>query len=177
MLKIPHPPLHFLALWHWKFSNVFKGSLHFFFIFCNQLEFHKAQMVTPFTILSLIYSAHFGRSRLVNWMMRFQFSYKHFLQLFKRCKSYVCNAGSQSLSVDFFRRCWYQFLDGRFHGWSVLLVITDHRTQILYSTDISMILFELDLKLGSRVVETGTGSGSLSHSICQSIGAEGQFLQ
>ena len=51
----------------------------------------------------------------------------------------------------------------------------NHRTQILYSTDISMILFELDLKVGSRVVETGTGSGSLSHSICQSIGPEGHL--
>ena len=36
-----------------------------FFIFCNQLEFHKAQSVPRFTILSLRYSADFGRSRLV----------------------------------------------------------------------------------------------------------------
>ena len=37
----------------------------FFFIFCYQLEFHKTQRVPPFTILSLRYSADFGRSRLV----------------------------------------------------------------------------------------------------------------
>ena len=37
----------------------------FFFIFCHQLEFHKTQRVPPFTILSLRYSADFGRSRLV----------------------------------------------------------------------------------------------------------------
>ena len=36
-----------------------------FFIFCHQLEFHKTQRVPPFTILSLRYSADFGRSRLV----------------------------------------------------------------------------------------------------------------
>ena len=36
-----------------------------FFIFCNQLEFHKARRVPLFTILSLRYGADFGRSRLV----------------------------------------------------------------------------------------------------------------
>lgn len=30
-----------------------------------------------------------------------------------------------------------------------------HRTQILYSTDISMIIFQLDLKPGSVVIEAG----------------------
>ena len=31
-----------------KFFHVPKGSLHFFFIFCSQLEFHKARRVPPF---------------------------------------------------------------------------------------------------------------------------------
>ena len=39
------------------------------FILCNQLEFHKAQRVPPFTILSLRYSADFGRSRLVHLLL------------------------------------------------------------------------------------------------------------
>ena len=42
----------------------------FFFIFCHQLEFHKTQRVPPFTILSLRYSADFGRSRLVKLIER-----------------------------------------------------------------------------------------------------------
>ena len=40
-----------------------------FFIFCHQLEFHKTQRVPPFTILSLRYSADFGRSRLVDLLV------------------------------------------------------------------------------------------------------------
>ena len=53
------------------FSDFFlkspKGPPLTFFIFCDQLEFHKAQSVHPFTILSLRYSADFGRSRLVGF--------------------------------------------------------------------------------------------------------------
>lgn len=46
--------------------------------------------------------------------------------------------------------------------WTQLL---PHRTQVLYQADISMILLQLDIKPGSVVVESGTGSGSLSHAI------------
>ena len=92
------PLLHFSALWHCskislkkffgKFFYVPKGSpLQFFFIFCNQLEFHKAGRVLTFQFwaldmaptlavlglfsifktlrfLSLRYSAEFRRSRI-----------------------------------------------------------------------------------------------------------------
>ena len=50
-----------------------------------------------------------------------------------------------------------------------------HRTQILYATDISLILMQLELKPGSVVIESGTGSGSLSHSILRTIAPKGHL--
>ena len=50
-----------------------------------------------------------------------------------------------------------------------------HRTQILYATDISMIMTQLELKPGSVVIESGTGSGSLSHSIARTIAPNGRL--
>lgn len=50
--------------------------------------------------------------------------------------------------------------------WTQLL---PHRTQILYQADISLILLQLDIKPGSVVVESGTGSGSLSHAILRAV--------
>ena len=44
-----------------------------------------------------------------------------------------------------------------------------HRTQILYAPDISMVLLQLDIKCGSTVIESGTGSGSLSTSIAKTL--------
>ncbi|XP_053697974.1 tRNA (adenine(58)-N(1))-methyltransferase catalytic subunit TRMT61A [Sabethes cyaneus] len=48
-----------------------------------------------------------------------------------------------------------------------------HRTQILYTPDISMILYQLEIKPGSVVVESGTGSGSLSHYFLRAIRPHG----
>lgn len=56
--------------------------------------------------------------------------------------------------------------------WSVTL---PHRTQIIYTPDISMILFQLEIKPGSVVIESGTGSGSLSHAILRAIKPHGHL--
>ncbi len=49
------------------------------------------------------------------------------------------------------------------------------KTQILYAMDNSAIVFKLDLVPGSRVIEAGTGSGSLSCAIAETIGSEGHL--
>ncbi|XP_003389120.1 PREDICTED: tRNA (adenine(58)-N(1))-methyltransferase catalytic subunit TRMT61A-like [Amphimedon queenslandica] len=69
-------------------------------------------------------------------------------------------------------------------GWVIVLHPTPelwtlslpHRTQILYSTDISMITMQLELRPGSTVCECGTGSGSLSHAIARTIAPDGHLF-
>jgi tRNA (adenine57-N1/adenine58-N1)-methyltransferase len=50
-----------------------------------------------------------------------------------------------------------------------------HRTQILYMPDISMITMMLGITPGSIVLESGTGSGSFSHSMARTIYPEGRL--
>ena len=50
------------------------------------------------------------------------------------------------------------------------------RTQILYTPDISQVLFRLELRPGLTVVESGTGSGSLSTSLCKAIMPTGRLF-
>ncbi|XP_032522466.2 tRNA (adenine(58)-N(1))-methyltransferase catalytic subunit TRMT61A [Danaus plexippus] len=54
--------------------------------------------------------------------------------------------------------------------WSLTL---PHRTQIIYTPDISMILLQLDLVPGCVVIEAGTGSGSLTHALIRRIRPHG----
>lgn len=68
-------------------------------------------------------------------------------------------------------------------GWAVVLYPTPelwtltlpHRTQILYTTDISMVLGRLNVGPGSVVCEAGTGSGSLSHAFLRALGPTGRL--
>lgn len=57
-------------------------------------------------------------------------------------------------------------LQGSPELWTISL---PHRTQIIYTPNISMITLNLQLKPGSLVIESGTGSGSLSHAIIRTI--------
>lgn len=50
-----------------------------------------------------------------------------------------------------------------------------HRTQILYSIDISMAILFLNIKPGDVVCESGTGSGSMSYSIGKALGVTGHL--
>ncbi|XP_030615077.1 tRNA (adenine(58)-N(1))-methyltransferase catalytic subunit TRMT61A isoform X2 [Archocentrus centrarchus] len=67
---------------------------------------------------------------------------------------------------------WVHVLHPTPELWTVAL---PHRTQILYTTDIAFITMMLELKPGSIVCESGTGSGSLSHAILRSIAPTGHL--
>ncbi|KAG0047604.1 tRNA (adenine-N(1)-)-methyltransferase catalytic subunit trm61 [Gryganskiella cystojenkinii] len=56
--------------------------------------------------------------------------------------------------------------------WTLIL---PHRTQILYIADISFVMSFLDLKPGKSMIESGTGSGSFSHSIARTIAPTGHL--
>eukprot|EP00775_Hariotina_reticulata_P001132 gene1132-1469_t len=67
-------------------------------------------------------------------------------------------------------------------GWLFLLAPTAelwtqvlrHRTQILYVADISLVVANLGLCPGKVVLESGTGSGSLTHSLARAVAPSGQ---
>ncbi|CEO94252.1 hypothetical protein PBRA_000037 [Plasmodiophora brassicae] len=69
-------------------------------------------------------------------------------------------------------------------GWVVILqpspdlwtLSLKHRTQILYEADIAMILLHLEIRSGAVVVESGTGSCSLSTSLARAIAPTGRLF-
>ena len=50
-----------------------------------------------------------------------------------------------------------------------------HRTQIIYTPDISMILLQLEVEPGKIIIESGTGSGSLSHGFIRALMPSGHL--
>ncbi|KAK3828292.1 MAG: tRNA methyltransferase complex subunit Cpd1 [Benniella sp.] len=56
--------------------------------------------------------------------------------------------------------------------WTMIL---PHRTQIPYIADISFVMNFLDLKPGMSMIESGTGSGSFTHSIARTIAPTGHL--
>ncbi|KAI9593532.1 1-methyladenosine methyltransferase catalytic subunit Gcd14 [Syncephalis fuscata] len=56
--------------------------------------------------------------------------------------------------------------------WTLVL---PHRTQILYQPDISLITAYLELKPGAVMIESGTGSGSFSHSLARTVAPNGHL--
>ncbi|KAG0255020.1 tRNA (adenine-N(1)-)-methyltransferase catalytic subunit trm61 [Actinomortierella ambigua] len=53
--------------------------------------------------------------------------------------------------------------------------VLPHRTQILYVADISFVMAYLNLKPGMKMIESGTGSGSFSHSIVRTLAPTGHL--
>jgi tRNA (adenine57-N1/adenine58-N1)-methyltransferase len=51
-----------------------------------------------------------------------------------------------------------------------------HRTQLVHSSDVSYITFALELRAGHRVVEAGTGSGSLTNALARITGDSGHVF-
>lgn len=78
--------------------------------------------------------------------------------------------GTKMFSLN--RKGWVYLLHPTPELWTLNL---PHRTQILYSTDISMIILQLAIKPGSVVVESGTGSGSMSHCLIRTIAPSGHL--
>jgi tRNA (adenine57-N1/adenine58-N1)-methyltransferase len=51
--------------------------------------------------------------------------------------------------------------------------VLPHRTQILYLPDIALVTHCLELKPGSVVIESGTGSASLTHALVRAVAPHG----
>jgi len=72
---------------------------------------------------------------------------------------------------------------GKGTGWLVILKPTpelitsgcEKRTQIVYHADISLTLALLDASPGKIIIESGTGSGSVSSSLARAVGPSGRL--
>ncbi|XP_067006844.2 tRNA (adenine(58)-N(1))-methyltransferase catalytic subunit TRMT61A [Anabrus simplex] len=86
-----------------------------------------------------------------------------------KVKSLIGKAFGSKVALS---RGWAYVLHPTPELWTLTL---PHRTQIIYTPDISMILFQLELGPGCVVVESGTGSGSLSHALIRAVKPRGHL--
>lgn len=52
----------------------------------------------------------------------------------------------------------------------------NHRTQIVYTHDISFVQSKLRIQRGMTVIEAGTGSGSMTHALARGVGIKGRVF-
>jgi tRNA (adenine57-N1/adenine58-N1)-methyltransferase len=52
--------------------------------------------------------------------------------------------------------------------------VLPHRTQIIYHADVAFIIQKLGIREGCVVVESGTGSGSFTHSLARAVAPSGK---
>ncbi|KAK3235047.1 hypothetical protein CYMTET_54736 [Cymbomonas tetramitiformis] len=71
------------------------------------------------------------------------------------------------------RKGWVHLLAPTPELWTLSLT---HRTQILYIADISLVVSYLQLRPGCVVLESGTGSGSLTTSFIRAVAPEGHVF-
>ncbi|KXZ46160.1 hypothetical protein GPECTOR_46g229 [Gonium pectorale] len=85
-------------------------------------------------------------------------------------KSWIGKSFGSKVIADMGRGGWVYLLRPTPELWTQVL---RHRTQILYIADISMVVMQLDLRPGGIVLESGTGSGSLTHSLIRAVAPTG----
>ncbi|GME92780.1 unnamed protein product [Ambrosiozyma monospora] len=77
-----------------------------------------------------------------------------------------------------------QITSGKGYGFIYLLhptpelwtISLPHRTQIVYTPDSSYIIQRLNVISGSKVIESGTGSGSFTHAFARTCGSKGKVF-